>query len=120
MGKTVAMQPWVTIKNAVNGTFYVIQPAADWVNAENFTEAAINIFVAGATGSTANLCLETGAAPEGPWRQIGSSLSGTAVTVWYFTSREGGTDQFERFLRWKVGGTSGVWSRTFKLCATLK
>ncbi len=128
MGKTIAMQPWITLKGSPAYTAVLIQPVEGWVNGENFTEAALNIALAGSlttSGSTlCSLVIETASAPEGPWSAVATVNAASLQTTMYFTSRASeNTDKFERFLRWKLDPslvTASDWTMTFKICATMK
>jgi hypothetical protein len=126
MGKTFKMQPWITMKGHTGYLDPLIQPATGWVNGENFKDAVVDIKIASNTVSAgsdlAELAIQTAVAPEGPWQTITTLTPAYTEVAKYYTSREGGTDQFERFLRWKMDGTgaSGDWTMTFKICATLK
>jgi len=124
MGKTFAMQPWVTMKGASIYTDDLIQPTTGWVNGENFKEAVVDFAVVGNTvaSGTMSLILETSVSPGEPWTSIATISDAYCRTTKYFTSREGGTSKFDRFLRWKLDPSSagGDWTITFKICTTLK
>jgi len=120
------MQPWITIKGSTSYTTALLQPVEGWVNGENFPEAALNLALVGnvaSTGSTlCSLVIETASAPEGPWSAIATLSAAYCQTTKYFTTRESGTNKFERFLRWKLDpvGVIGNWTTTFKICADMK
>jgi len=128
MGKTIAMQPWITLKGCTAYTAVLIQPVEGWINGENFTDAALNISLVGGLTSAGNtlcsLVIETASAPEGPWSPIATIAAAYSQTTKYFTSRASeNTDKFERFLRWKLDPslvTAADWTMTFKICATVK
>ncbi len=126
MGKTYPMQPWVTLKGSTNYLDALVQPASGWVNGDNFKEAVMDFNVIGNTVSTGttlcDLLVQTAVAPEGPWTDIATISTGYCRTTKYFTSNEGGTDQFDRFLRWRLdpSGAVGDWTITFKICTTMK
>jgi len=41
MGKSIPMQPWITLKGATTSTEAIIQPVQHWLNAESFKEVLI-------------------------------------------------------------------------------
>ncbi len=123
MPKTIAMQEFLAMMGATGFTLPIIQPIDGTVDAQRALEAIFDVqIIEGHTGLT--LALETATAGQGPWRAITEfdtqSLTQTAV---YATSREGGSTQFERLLRWKLDRstlTTEAWRTCFKICVTLK
>ena len=125
MGKTIPTQRLITVKGAGNSTTPIVQAAGMWIDGRDFKDVAIDVLVLQNTAavSNASLVLETAMSSEGPWTAIATFGAGYCKTIKYFTSREGGTDKFERFIRYKIdrsGGTLSDWTLCFKLCATLK
>ena len=60
---------------------------------------------------------------EGPWTALATFTGGYCKTTKYFTAREGGGSQFERFIRWKLDrsdATLTTWKTCFRICAVLK
>jgi len=125
MGIAIPMQPLVTFKGAASGANPIIQPAVLWLNGQDATEVALDILILQHTAGTGivNLVLETSISAEGPWTPLATFAGGYCKTTKYFTAREGGTDKFERFIRWKLdrsGPTLASWTTTFRICATVR
>ncbi len=125
MGISIPMQPLVTYKGAATSTTPIIQPAALWLNGQDAMETGLDILIlqqAAGTG-TLNLVLETSISAEGPWTPLATFTGGYCKTTKYFTAREGGTDKFQRFIRWKLdrsAPTLAEWYITFRICATVR
>lgn len=129
-GRTFPMQPWITLKGSTQTTTAIVQPGKDWLDGQGYKEAGLNLEILENTPSTTPsvLVLETAIAPEGPWTPLASFGGGTwgagyTCTSLYFTAREGGTDLYQRFIRWKLDNSfssSAVWTATFRICATLR
>jgi hypothetical protein len=129
MGKAVPFQIPIGVCGSGTSSKPIVQPAEAWLNAEDYKEAAVDavIWENKTSAGTLNLLLETAVAPEGPWTPIatfaGVTTGGYCVTTKYFTSREGGTNKFERLLRWSLDrsdATLGDWELCFRFCAVLK
>ena len=127
MGKSIPMQSLITVKGASYSTTPVIQTAKGWLNAEDYKEACIDMLILENTATTAVCCaileIETAISAEGPWKTLATYGNGYCKTELYLTSNEGGTDRFERFLRWKLDrGTESpeAWKICFRICAVVK
>jgi len=127
MGKTYDMQPWVTMRGAQATTFNIVQPAETWVDGENADEVCLDITmpcnVVSAGSTYCALVVETSSAPGGPWTSLLTiSDANFTRTTLYWTSKEGGTNRFQRFIRYQLvpGAVSGNWTMTFKICATVR
>lgn len=123
MPKTVALQEFLALIGTTGATTSIIQAAKGWVDGEQSKEAIFDVQVLqGHTSVT--LALETATAGQGPWREIAKFDTNTITqTAVYATSREGGSCQFERFLRWKLDRSNvatSPWTTCFKICVTLK
>jgi hypothetical protein len=119
------MQPFITLKGAADSTTPIIQPVEDWLDGGNFKEATLDVWVLQNTADTSNadLVLETAISPSGPWTALVTFGTGATHVVKYYTSNEEGTDQFERFIRWKLDRSSGTlvnWTTCFRICAVVK
>jgi len=112
MGKSFELSPWTTLKGTVSSTQEIIQRRATWVDAESYKDAVIGVEILTHTNCT--LSLQTAVAPEGPWTTL-ASFTGTTQTTKYYTSRETGTDKFDRFIRWKLDRSAANWQTSFKL-----
>ena len=123
MGKAIPMQPWITLKGAGSSSTAVVQPASQWLNGENFQQAAIDMLVLQntSTAGNANIVLQTAVSAEGPWTDLATFGLGYCRTIKYFTSNEPGTDQFERFIRWQIDRSAATnWETSFRICAVMK
>ena len=128
MGKTYPMQKWVTIRGLSATKFNIVQPAETWVDGDDADEVCLaiampsNTVSAGATYCA--LVIQTASSPEGPWTGLLTIADANFTqTTRYYTSSEGGTNRFQRFLRWQItppSDLSGNWAMTFKICATVR
>jgi hypothetical protein len=122
---TIPMQRLTTMKAATTYGM-IFQPAKGWLVVDEKKEVALDVTVLNSTvaaGSTlSSLVIETAPALEGPWTAVGTFTAAATQTRLFLTSREGGTVQFQRLLRWKIdpSSASGDWAQTFRICATLK
>ena len=73
-------------------------------------------------GNEASLVIETALEPVGPWTGLVTyGSAGYTHSTTYFTSREGGTNKFGRYLRWVIDrSTAENWEIAFRINATLK
>ena len=125
MGISVPMQPWITLKGATSSTSEIIQPAKNWLNAQDYKQVAIDVLLLEnkATTGYAILELETSIAPEGPWTSLATFGAGYCKAINYFTTDSSATSKFERFIRWKIDqstGTPTAWEACFRICAVVK
>lgn len=125
MAKTIAMQEFLTVTGDAATKTVVIQPTNGWVDAQAAGDAIFDVqILRGHTNVT--LMLETATVGQGPWRTIADFTNNVPTQeAVYSTSRENGTTQFERLLRWKldrtnVPATPTPWKTCFKICVTLK
>lgn len=125
MARPIPMQPVITLMGDSTSASDIIQPVVGWLDAAQYKEATIDMLMLQNTASCGNatVILETSIATEGPWTSIASFGAGYCKTIKYFTSNEGGTDQFERFIRWRIDRTHAAlsnWETCFRICAVVK
>ena len=125
MSRAIPMQPFITLKGAADSSTPIIQAVEDWLDGGNFKEATLDVWILQNTADTsnANLVLETSISPSGPWTSLVTFGAGATHVIKYYTSNEEGTDQFERFIRWKLDRSSGTlanWTTCFRICAVVK
>ena len=126
MGRAIAMQPWLTLCGAADSAVPVIQSQSGWLDAMNFKDAAIDVLILRNDAGTAQqvLYLETAISPEGPWTVIATyNTGGYQHDLKYFTTTNGATNSFERFIRWRLDidvATLADWETCFRICAVVK
>lgn len=128
MGKTIPMQPWVTIRGVSATKFNIVQPAPGWVDGQSAEEVCLAIELAANTVSAgATYCalvIQTASSPEGPWTSL-LTLTDAGYTrlTKYFSAKSTATDRFQRFVRWQLtppSDLSGNWTMTYRICATVR
>ena len=126
MGKAIAMQRWLTLCGAADSAVPVVQSQAGWLDGMNFKDAAIDVLILRNDAGTAQqiLYLETAISPEGPWTVIATyNTGGYQHDITYFTTADGATNSFERFIRWRLDidvATLAAWETCFRICAVVK
>ncbi len=132
MGKTIAMQPMVTLRGNIPNPVEardIPQPAVGWVNAVESKDAVFHVTILEktSTGNNADLIIETAASAAGPWTNLMTYDSGAVLPLFNsFAASTGGviTDQLERFVRWRVDTkdlvADNTWAFCFGICVTLK
>jgi len=110
--QTYELAPWTTVKGTEASTAVIIQRKDTWVDAAQYLNAVVGLRVLTHTNCT--LSLETAVSPEGPWTSI-ADFTGATQTTKYFTSREDGTNKFQRFLRWKLDRSVADWQTSFRI-----
>ena len=126
-GRTFPMQPWTTRRGVSATTFNMVLPREYWVDGEDAEEVCLavdmpcNVVSAGSTYCA--LVFETASCVEGPWTSLLTIADANFTkTTRYFTSKESGTNKFQRFIRYQIvpGAVSGNWTMTFKICASVR
>ena len=128
MGSAIPMQRWITLCGAANSAVPVIQSQSGWLDGMNFKDAAIDVLILRNNAGTAQqiLYLETAIAPEGPWTVIATyNTGGYQHDIKYFTTTNGATNSFERFIRWRLDISASApalaaWETCFRICAVVK
>lgn len=120
------MQRWVTIKGSTVYTGDIVQPQADCADGEQADQMSFTIKILGntvATGTTiCSLLMQEALAVEGPWNTVNTLTAASTVVRQYYTSDEEGTNNFQRFMRWKLdpSGCIDDWSICFKIDGVMK
>jgi len=112
MGETFVLSPWSTVKGTTASTSDIVQRRETWADCMSFKEAVISVQILDHTNCT--VTIQTSLAPEGPWTDLFDFTAVTNTTK-YATSREGGSTQFDRYLRWKIDRSVASWLATFKI-----
>jgi len=112
MPEAKTMENYTTLMGALASTIPIIQVRPRWVDALASKDAILGVQVFQHTNCT--LQIQTALVPEGPWTTI-ASFTGSTVTTKYFTSREDGTNKFDRYLRWQLDRNAANWKTGFKL-----
>ena len=111
--KLYRFQPWLTVYGTAAAT-EVLQPCREWLDGVDYTTYHMQVQVLTVTNAT--LVIESATSREGPWNTA-TSFTGTTDTTIVLSSEGGGSNNFSRYIRWKLE-TSGTWEVCFQLLFT--
>jgi hypothetical protein len=126
MAHTKAMQRLLTLVGTIFSSVSIVQPVEGWIDGKDFKEVALDVLILrhNDSGGQQVLYLETAISPEGPWTVIATyNTAGYQHHQEYFTTTSGATDQFQRFIRWRLDISDSNlldWATCFRICAVVK
>jgi hypothetical protein len=122
MGRTVEMQPWITIRGQT-GWAGIMQEVEDWLDTSRYSSAVVRVEVPCLSSCTLYLegCDQSGGS------FVVSGTFGTAVTTpsLVYLLRQapfGASDRLSNLLRWRVvgPGSDGAWTACFRISVIFK
>jgi hypothetical protein len=127
-GTTIPMQPVLALSGDSYSDEPVVQSMKGWADGVDFKEAVLDVLLlrnyGGASSGQQVLHLETAISPEGPWTTVVSfNTPGYQHSLTYCATKEGATNKFERFIRWRldISDTNLVnWESCFRICVVFK
>lgn len=126
MAHAKAMQRLLTLCGTIDSVVPIIQSPDGWIDGKDFKEVAMDVLLLRNNDTIGQqiLYLETAIAPEGPWTVIATyNTPGYQHHQEYFTTTSGATDQFQRFIRWRLDisdNTLADWATCLRICAVVK
>ncbi len=126
MGRTVELQPWITLRGAT-GWPELMQEVDDWLDVSNYKTASVRIelrqIYGAVTGCTLYLegCDQSGGLFT-THKSLGSANVGTTMVYLLRQAPYGAAERLNNLLRWKVvgPGNNGEWVACFRITAVFK
>jgi hypothetical protein len=126
MAHSKAMQRLLTICGTIFSDVSIVQSPEGWIDGQDYRDIAIDVLLLqhDDSGGQQVLYLETAVSPEGPWTAIATyNAPGYQHHQEYFTRMSGATDQFQRYIRWRLDISDSNlvdWATCMRICATMK
>jgi hypothetical protein len=100
------------------------QPIEGWLDLKDCEEAALSVSVfERSPAASLGLLIQTATVAEGPWTTLVAFTGATVPleTKVFLTCKEGGTNRFERYVRWAADARfPGNWRICFKIDAVVR